>query len=175
MSANWGSFGGNWIHYYTSSTSRPIGSKLTLGLEYDGTFERDLVTGVLESQWLRRVSVGYNINASTNVSLGLRGINGLGGFVTEPGNNFAFGFHTRTKNGDIYINYGSPAANVTLNRLIVKYVFRAGPPREPSSSSVRACCTTRAAARRPKRHPSTRARRFDIPECWCTVCRATCR
>ncbi len=126
VSANWGSFGGNWIHYYTSSTSRPIGSKLTLGLEYDGTFERDLVTGVLESQWLRRVSLGYNINAATNISIGLRGINGLGGFVTQPGNNFAFGFHTRTKNGDIFINYGSPAANYTLNRLIVKYVFRAG-------------------------------------------------
>jgi hypothetical protein len=126
VSANWGSFGGNWVHYYTSTASRPIGSKLTLGLEYDGTFERDLGTGVLESQWLRRVSVGYNINASTNISIGLRGINGLGGFVTEPGNNLAFGFHTRTNDGDIYINYGSPAANVTLNRLIVKYVFRLG-------------------------------------------------
>ncbi|MGC2128950.1 MAG: hypothetical protein WA629_02535 [Candidatus Aquilonibacter sp.] len=126
VSANWGSFGGNWVHYYTSSTSRPIGSKLTLGLEYDGTFERNLVTGVLESQWLRRVSVGYNINAGTNISIGLRGINGLGGFVTEPGNNLAFGFHTRTNNGDIYVNYGSPAANYTLNRLIVKYVFRVG-------------------------------------------------
>ena len=99
---------------------------MTLGLEYDGTFERSIVTGVLESQWLRRVSVGYNINASTNISIGLRGINALGGFVTEPGNNLAFGFHTRTTNGDIYINYGSPAANVTLNRLIVKYVFRIG-------------------------------------------------
>jgi hypothetical protein len=126
VSANWGSFGGNWTHYYTSTTSRPIGSKFTLGLEYDGTYERDLATGVLESQWLRRVSVGFNINAKTNVSIGLRGINGLGGFVTQPGNNLAFGFHTRTNNGDIYINYGSPAANVTLNRLIAKYVFRVG-------------------------------------------------
>jgi hypothetical protein len=126
VSANWGSFGGNWVHYYTSTTSRPIGSKLTLGLEYDGTFERDLMTGALESQWLRRVSVGYNINASTNISIGLRGINGLGGFVTVPGNNLAVAFHTRTNNGDIYVNYGSPAANVTLNRLIVKYVFRVG-------------------------------------------------
>jgi len=126
VSANWGSFGGNWVHYYTSATSRPIGSKFTLSLEYDGTFERSLTTGVLESQWLRRVSVGYNVNATTNFSVGLRGINGLGGFVTEPGNNLAFGFHTRTRDGDIYINYGSPAANVTLNRLIAKYVFRLG-------------------------------------------------
>jgi hypothetical protein len=126
VSANWGSFGGNWVHYYTSTTSRPIGSKITLSLEYDGTYERDLATGLLDSQWLRRVSVGYNINATTNVSVGLRGINGLGGFVTEPGNNLAFGFHTRTNDGDIYINYGSPSANVTLNRLIAKYVFRVG-------------------------------------------------
>jgi hypothetical protein len=126
VSANWGSFGGNWTHYYTSSTSRPLGSKLTLGLEYDGTYERSLATGILSSQWLRRVSIGYNLNATTNISIGLRGINGLGGFVTEPGNNLAVGFHTRTNNGDIYINYGSPSANVTLNRLIVKYVFRLG-------------------------------------------------
>jgi hypothetical protein len=126
VGANWGSFGGNWVHYYTSTTSRPIGSRLTLGLEYDGTYERDLATGILSSQWLRRVSVGYNINATTNFSIGLRGINGLGGFVTEPGNNLAVGFHTRTNNGDIYINYGSPSANVQLYRLIVKYVFRIG-------------------------------------------------
>ncbi len=126
VSANWGSFGGNWLHYYTAQTSRPLGSKLTLSLEYDGTYERNLATGILTSQWLRRVSVGFNINERTNLSIGLRGINGLGGFVTQPGTNLAFGFHTQTKNGDLYINYGSPSASTMLDRLIVKYVFRIG-------------------------------------------------
>ncbi|HVA28036.1 MAG TPA: hypothetical protein VNF68_07635, partial [Candidatus Baltobacteraceae bacterium] len=126
VSANWGSFGGNWPHYYTAQTSRPLGSKLTLSLEYDGTYERNLATGILSSQWLRRVSVGFNINGRTNLSVGLRGINGLGGFATQPGTNLAFGFHTQTNNGDLYINYGSPSASVMLDRLIVKYVFRIG-------------------------------------------------
>jgi len=126
VSANWGSFGGNWLHYYTSQTSRPLGSKLTLGLEYDATYERSLTTGILSSQFLRRVSLGVNVNATTNVSIGLRGINGLGGFATQPGTNMAFGFHAQTHNGDLFINYGSPSANVTLDRLIIKYVFRVG-------------------------------------------------
>ena len=126
VSANWGSFNGNWLHYYTASTSRPLGSKFTLGLEYDGSLERGLTTGILDSQWLRRISLGYNIDPQTNLTISLRGINGDGGFVTTPGLNLAAAFHTRFKRGDLYINYGSPSANFTLNRLIVKYVFRAG-------------------------------------------------
>ena len=33
-------------HLYTASTSRQLGTRYSLGLEYDGTFERDLVTGL---------------------------------------------------------------------------------------------------------------------------------
>ena len=126
VSANYGSFGGNWLHFYTISHSRPLGSKFTLGLEYDGSLERSLTTGVLDSQWLRRISLGYNINSQSNLTIGLRGINGLGGFVATPGTNLAVAFHMQFKRGDLFVNYGSPSANVTLNRLIVKYVFRAG-------------------------------------------------
>ncbi len=126
VSANWGSFGGNWLHLYTATTSRPLGSKYTLGLEYDGSYERDLVTGALDSQWLRRVSLGLNMGASSNFSLSLRSINGRGGFSTQPGLNVAAALHTRTKNGDLYVNFGSPSAFATLNRFIVKYVLRFG-------------------------------------------------
>ena len=126
VSANWGSFGGNWLHLYTASTSRPLGSRYTLGFEYDGSYERGLSTGTLDSQWLRRVSFGWNIGASTNLSLSLRAINGLGGFSPQAGTNLAAGFHTRTGSGDLYINYGSPSAAATLDRLIIKYVLRFG-------------------------------------------------
>jgi hypothetical protein len=126
VSANWGNFNGNWLHYYTSAYSRPLGAKFTLGLEYDGSLERNLMTGALDSQWLRRISLGYNITPQSNLTIGLRGINGLGGFVATPGTNLALAYHMQFKRGDLFINYGSPSANFTLNRLIVKYVFREG-------------------------------------------------
>ncbi len=131
VSANWGSFGGYWEHLYTATTSRPLGSKFTLGLEYDGTYQRSLSNtnplpaGELNSQFLRRVSIGYNITPTSNFTVGLRGINGTGGFAT-PGLNLAAAYHLQMRSGDLYINYGSPSAIATLNRLIVKYVFRAG-------------------------------------------------
>jgi len=125
VSAIWGSFGGSWLHLYTAQTSRPLGSKYTLGLEYDGSYQRDLGTRVLDSQFLRRVSLGVNMGASSNLTLSLRSINGRGGFAS-PGLNLAAAFHARTKTGDFYLNFGSPSANATLNRTIIKYVFRTG-------------------------------------------------
>jgi hypothetical protein len=126
VSANWGNFGGNWLHFYTFSTSRPIGSKLSLGVEYDGTYERDLKSGALDSQFLRRISLGFNVGPTSNVTVSLRDINGLGGFATQPGLNFAAAYHAQFKTGDLYLNFGSPSANVTLNRTILKYVWRIG-------------------------------------------------
>ncbi len=131
VSANWGSFGGYWEHLYTSTMSRPLGSKFSLGLEYDATYQRSLTpavgvpVGEVNSQFLRRVSIGYNINPMSNFTVGLRGINGTGGFAT-PGLNLAAAYHLQMRSGDLYINYGSPSAIASLNRLIVKYVFRAG-------------------------------------------------
>ncbi|HET9030566.1 MAG TPA: DUF5916 domain-containing protein [Candidatus Aquilonibacter sp.] len=125
VSANWGNFDGAWTHLYTASTSRPLGSRFTLGLEYDGTYQRDNVTGALNSQFLRRVGLGYNISPRSNLSIGLRGINGTGGFA-NPGVNLSAAYHVQLRSGDLYVNYGSPSSIATLNRLIVKYVFRAG-------------------------------------------------
>lgn len=124
---SWGPFGTNYVHLFTITTSRPLGRRISLGLEYDGTYERAFSNGVLDSQWLRRISVGYNISAESTFTLGLRDINGRGGFATQIGNNLAVAFHERFPRGnELYINYGSPAAGATLNRLIVKYVFHAG-------------------------------------------------
>lgn len=125
VSAAWGSFGGNWLHLYTAQTSRPLGTRFTLGVEYDGSYERSLQSGGLDSQFLRRISVGFNSNATTNVTLSLRSINGRGGFAS-PGVNLAGALHLRMPAGDLYLNFGSPSANATLDRLIFKYVLRLG-------------------------------------------------
>ncbi len=126
FSATWGLFGNDETHLYTISTSRPLGSRYSLGLEYDGSYQRDRTTGILESQWLRRVSLGIDTGSDSNLTLSLRDINGLGGFSTQTGLNVAAAFHMRLRNGDLYLNYGTPAAYVTLDRFIVKYVIRAG-------------------------------------------------
>jgi len=85
-----------------------------------------LTSGTLDSQWLRRVSFGFNMGTSSNLTLALRDINGRGGFSPQLGLNLAAAFHTRTKDGDLYVNFGSPSASATLDRLIIKYVLRIG-------------------------------------------------
>ncbi|MGC1380245.1 MAG: hypothetical protein WA814_04395 [Candidatus Baltobacteraceae bacterium] len=126
-SYSWGPFGDDYVHLFTLVTSRPIGHRLSLGLEYDGTYERAFSNGILDSQWLRRVSVGYALSDESTFTVGLRDINGYGGFATQIGNNLAVGFHERFAHGnELYVDYGSPASGATLNRLIVKYVFHAG-------------------------------------------------
>ncbi|HEY6327158.1 MAG TPA: hypothetical protein VIW73_11670 [Candidatus Cybelea sp.] len=127
VSYSWGPFGNDYLHLFTIVTSRPIGRRMSLGLEYDGTYERAFSDGVLDSQWLRRISLGYNLSSESSFSLELRDINGRGGFATQIGNNLAVGFHERfAKGNELYVNFGSPAAGATLNRLIVKFVFHAG-------------------------------------------------
>ncbi len=128
VSYSWGPFGGNETHLFDISTARPVGRRMTLGLEYSGTYERPLAgPGALDSQWLRRVSVGYNLGPESTLTISFRNINGLGGFSTQPGTNVAIGFHARFRGGnELYVNYGSPAANTTLNRTIMKYVFHVG-------------------------------------------------
>ncbi len=127
VSYSWGPFGDNYVHLFTIVTSRPIGRRMSLGLEYDGTYERSFSEGTLDSQWLRRMSLGYNLSSESSLSLELRDINGRGGFATQIGNNLALGYHERfAKGNELYVNFGSPAAGATLNRLIVKFVFHAG-------------------------------------------------
>ncbi|MEO6835042.1 MAG: DUF5916 domain-containing protein [Candidatus Tumulicola sp.] len=125
---SWGPFGSNYIHLFNVTTTRPIGRRMTLGLEYDGTYERPLTgDGPLDSQWLRRISLGYNLSSESTITLAFRSINGLGGFATQTGSNFSVAFHDRFRGGnELYVNYGTPAAPATLNRLIVKYIFHTG-------------------------------------------------
>jgi len=118
--------GQDYVHLYTLSTSRPIGRLLSLGLEYDGTVERGIVSGMRDSQWLRRISVGAQLGPEENFTVSLRAINGTGGFAL-PGVNFAAAYHRRLRNGDeLFLNFGTPASPYTLDRFIMKYIFRIG-------------------------------------------------
>ncbi len=124
---SWGPFGDDYVHLFTIVTSRPLWRGLSLGLEYDGTYQRAFADGTLDSQWLRRISLGYDISSESTASLELRDINGYGGFATQIGNNLAVAYHQRFAAGnELYVNFGSPAAGATLNRLVVKFVFHAG-------------------------------------------------
>lgn len=125
----WGSFGSNYVHLFTLNDTRVIGERWTLGLAYDGTYERAFSNGVLDSQWLRRISLGYNLTSESTFTIALRSINGYGGFAPQVGTDLAFAYNQRFPGGDeLYVNYGSPASAVTLDRLIVKFVFHAGAP-----------------------------------------------
>jgi len=58
--------------------------------------------------------------------MSLRSISGNGGFAS-PGLNLAAAFHQRFRNNsEVFVNYGTPAANTTIQRWIVKYLVRIG-------------------------------------------------
>jgi len=123
-SAGWGTFGTDYLHIYSLSHSRPIGKNLDLGLEYDGTYQRDLGTSEVTSQWLRRVSLGVNLGPDTNMTFSLRSTSGIAG---GPLTNVAGAYHKRFRGGDeLFVNFGTPASQSTLDRFIVKYVFHFG-------------------------------------------------
>jgi hypothetical protein len=122
----WGPFADMYLQQVTLATSRAIGTRWSIAGEIDGTIEHPTFGGPVNGQWLRRLTVGETIDANTNFSISLRGISGTGGFA-QPGVNLAGSFHHRFKNdSELFVNYGTPASPVTLQRFIVKYVLRTG-------------------------------------------------
>ncbi|HEV2262155.1 MAG TPA: hypothetical protein VGR69_07720, partial [Candidatus Rubrimentiphilum sp.] len=85
-----------------------------------------ITTGAFDSQWLRRISLGALLGPNENLTFSLRSINGRGGF-SPPGLNLAAAYHKRFRSGDeLFVNFGTPAAPYTLDRFIMKYLFRVG-------------------------------------------------
>ena len=123
----WGPFGGYATHLFTAAATRTFAKHLTATLTYDGTYERDPQTSLLNSQWLRRVSLGYNLSSQSSLTFAVRSVNGYGGFQPTVGTDLAFAYQRNFTNGDeLYLNYGTPASASTLHRFIVKFVFHAG-------------------------------------------------
>jgi hypothetical protein len=128
----WGPFGGGYLQQMTISTAQKFGL-YGLSAEYDGTVEHGSAMQPYATQWLRRVSITRSFGKNASLAIGVRTINGAGGFAFMPTGidsttNLAVSFHQRFANLDeLYVDYGSPAIqNNTLHRLIVKYVFHAG-------------------------------------------------
>jgi len=126
--AEQGPFGDVFLHQYTLSTARQLGTHLSLSAEYAGTFGRTLADGQLNSQWLRLISVGESLGTDSNVSFELRSINGyVDGLTTVPGVNLAASYHRKFSNGnELYVAYGTPAETQTIDRFIVKYILHLG-------------------------------------------------
>lgn len=123
-SAAWGTFGTDYLHLYTLAHSRPVGRALSLGFEYDGTYQRDLASAELTSQWLRRVSLGVNLGPDSNATFSLRSVSGGPG-ATQT--NVAAAFHRRFRGGDeLFVNFGTPASQTTLDRFIAKWIWHFG-------------------------------------------------
>lgn len=126
VSYAWGPFGAGYLQQMTLSSSQQFGI-YGVSFEYDGTIEHASALQPYATQWLRRVSLTRSFGRNTSLAIGLRNVNGWGGFAT-PGTNLAVSFHKRFLNLDeLYVDYGTPAApGNTIHRLIVKYVFHAG-------------------------------------------------
>ena len=123
---SFGPFADMYLQQFSLTTSRAIGTRWNVAGELDGTIEHPTFGGPRNGQSLRRLTIGETIDANTNVSVSLRGISGTGGFA-QPGLNLAGSFHHRFKNdSELFVNYGTPASPVTLQRFILKYVLRTG-------------------------------------------------
>jgi len=120
-----GKFANFYLQQFAISSTHPIGNKFSVQWAYDGTHERSDAIGV-DGQLLRSVAIGDSLGPDTEVTLAYRAISGRGGFAS-PGDNLAAAFHTKFKNGsELFVNFGTPAAPVTLDRLIIKYLLRIG-------------------------------------------------
>lgn len=114
------------LQQVSASTTRQVNPKVNIALTYAGTAEHPYSGGQADGQSLRRFTLGESLGPNSNVSLSIRSISGTGGFAA-PGVNFAGAFHEKFGTGsELFIDYGSPAANRTLHRLIVKYILHLG-------------------------------------------------
>jgi hypothetical protein len=129
-SYSWGPFDGFYLQQFMTMTTHQFGL-YGVSFEYDGTIEHatDLSfpgTPGLDTQWLRRVSLTRSFGKTASLAVGLRSINGIGGFAT-PGTNLAVSYHKRFANlNEVYFDYGTPANYQTLHRWLLKYIFHFG-------------------------------------------------
>jgi hypothetical protein len=119
-----GPFGAFYLNSTTTTFTRALG-QASLSVDYAGTREKAFA-GASDGQWLRRVSVAVPLGRDGNASIAYRDVSGRGGFAS-PGRNLAGSVRKRFANGnELFVNYGTPAAQSTLDRWIVKYLIRLG-------------------------------------------------
>lgn len=122
----WGPFAGNYLTQITTTTIYQIGGRASFEFDYAADLERPLAGGAINGQTLWRATLGIPMGRDGNAAFAYRVISGTGGFAA-PGKNLALALRRRFKNGnEVFVNYGTPAADSTLDRLIVKYLLRIG-------------------------------------------------
>ncbi len=67
-----GPFGGTYLHQYSLSASLPLGARFSAAAQYAGTYGRKISDGSLNSQWLRLISLGYNLGPDSSIAFELR-------------------------------------------------------------------------------------------------------
>ncbi|BDE05048.1 hypothetical protein WPS_03240 [Vulcanimicrobium alpinum] len=104
--------------------TRSLG-RASLSIDYAATHERP-PAGAADGQQLRRYALALPLGRDGNATLAYRDVSGRGGFA-NPGRNLAGSLRKRFANGnELFLNYGPPAADKTLDRWILKYLVRLG-------------------------------------------------
>ena len=119
-----GPFGTFYLLQRSATLTRSVG-RAGLSIDYAGTREQSAL-GPSEGQWLRRYALALPLGRDANATLAYRDVSGRGGFA-NPGRNLAGSLRKKFANGnELFLNYGTPAADHTLDRWILKYLIRLG-------------------------------------------------
>ncbi len=117
-----GPFGTFFLNQLTTTVIHNVG-RAGLEFDYGGTVER-AAGAAIDGQTLRRFTLSLPLGLSGAFSVQYRDISGRGGNAI-PGKNLAASFRHRFANGsELFVNYGTPNATMSLDRLIVKYLIR---------------------------------------------------
>lgn len=136
-----GRYGPGYLYSLFRSTTIKVGQRGALSLEADDT-RQYLDNGMLNHQWLERVSYAYQVDANTSFAVGVRRFFGPpptpngGAICTIPQHgdptalgfcpNVSFAFHKRSPHDELYVIYGSAGQIVTAPRFLVKWIHYVG-------------------------------------------------
>lgn len=126
ISYNIGRFGAGYLHSTDLITTLRLTSRGTLSFEAYNT-NQDLDAGGSLKQWLERVSLGYQLDPSQSIAIGLRRIIGTGPvFFNDPqfidGTNLSFAYYRRMHGAEIYFAYGTPNTLSTQHDFLLKII-----------------------------------------------------
>lgn len=125
-----GRFGPGMLDSWARSATIRVGTRGALTAEADDT-DQFVDTGWRLTEWLERVSYGYQSGPDQSIALGVRRITGFSPELiaqsvrpTVPNDawNLSAAFRKKVPGGELYIVYGDAAAFATSPRFIVKYI-----------------------------------------------------
>lgn len=136
-----GRYGPGYLYSTFRSTTLKVGQRGALSLEADDT-RQYLDNGLLNHQWLERISYAYTLDANTSFAVGVRRFFGPpptpygGGTCQIPQRgdpnalgfcpNVSFAFHKRAPHDEYYVIYGSAGNVITVPRFLVKWIHYIG-------------------------------------------------